>query len=76
MTVQLRSRLRYRAGVRATIGVGLLFAMSGCQALVPTALPTRFGLGEDAKIAKQAKAESFPSPADVGLATASSDSEL
>ncbi len=60
----------------AVVGLGLLVATNGCQALVPSALPTTFGLGDDTKIAKQAKADSFPSPADVGLATASSDSEL
>jgi hypothetical protein len=80
MAVQIPMRLRpptrHRARGRATITLGLLLAMSGCQALVPTALPTTFGLGENAKIAKQAKADSFPSPADVGLTTASSDSEL
>ncbi len=42
-------------------------ACTGCQSILPTALPTSFALREDAKIAKQAKADGFPSPSDVGL---------
>jgi hypothetical protein len=44
-----------------------LAACCGCQVLIPDGLPGGFGLSEDARIAKQAKADSFPSPADVGL---------
>jgi hypothetical protein len=52
--------------LRATLLVAAL-VMSGCQAAFPRALPGRWSLSEDARIAKQAKADSFPRPADVGL---------
>jgi hypothetical protein len=42
----------------------------GCQTLFPSTLPGGLALTEDARIAKQARAESFPSPADVGLTPA------
>lgn len=56
---------------RATALISLAL-VSGCQALVPSALPGGFALTEDARIAKQAKVDSFPTPADVGLAAATS----
>jgi hypothetical protein len=49
-----------------------LAAFNGCQALVPSALPGGFAVTKDARIAKQAKVDSFPTPADVGLASATS----
>ena len=60
---------RRRRGVLSwsALGLAALMACSGCQALVPSALPSGLALGEDARIARQAKADSFPSPADVGL---------
>jgi hypothetical protein len=41
--------------------------LGGCQSVFPTGLPSTWKVGEEARIAKQAKADSFPSPADVGL---------
>ncbi len=57
---------RRRQRIRALTLVAIA-ACGGCQALVPNALPGGFALTEDARIEKQAKADSFPSPADVGL---------
>jgi hypothetical protein len=48
-----------------------LAACGGCQVLVPNGLPRSLAFSEDARIAKQAKADSFPTPADVGLAPTS-----
>jgi hypothetical protein len=42
-------------------------ACAGCQAIVPSAVPGALAWREDAKIAAKAKAEGFPTPADVGL---------
>jgi hypothetical protein len=56
------------------LGFAALLAVSGCQAIVPSALGGKLALNEDARIAKQAKADSFPTPADVGLTPI--DSEL
>jgi hypothetical protein len=42
-------------------------ACCGCQAIFPAALPGALAWSEDARIEKRAKADSFPSPADVGL---------
>ena len=39
----------------------------GCQAMFPAAMPGGLAWSEDARIEKKAKADSFPSPADVGL---------
>jgi hypothetical protein len=58
----------------AGVGVALLLAGPGCQSIVPSALGGKLALSEDARIAKQAKADSFPSPSDVGLVPV--DSEL
>jgi hypothetical protein len=64
-----------RRGARlAWLGVVTLVTSSGCQAIVPSALGGKLALSEDARIAKQAKADSFPSPSDVGLTPV--DSEL
>jgi hypothetical protein len=64
-----------RRGVRlAGLGIAGLLLTGGCQAIVPSALGGKLALTEDARIAKQAKAESFPSPSDVGLTPV--DSEL
>jgi hypothetical protein len=54
----------------SSVAVPALLACGGCQSLVTSALPGRFALGEDARIAKQARADSFPSPADVGIESA------
>jgi hypothetical protein len=69
-----RARTR-RSGARlAWLGVAALLATAGCQAIVPSALGGKLALSEDARIVKQAKADSFPTPADVGLTPV--DSEL
>ncbi|HYO24629.1 MAG TPA: hypothetical protein VEQ85_06725 [Lacipirellulaceae bacterium] len=63
----------HRAGPRvwAALFVGVAVACStGCQALLPAALPGGFALNEEARIAKKARGDSFPSPADVGLGDA------
>jgi hypothetical protein len=52
---------------RAVLILATLACCSGCQMLFPSALPGGLALTEDARIAKQARAESFPTPADVGL---------
>jgi hypothetical protein len=65
---------RRRGSRLAWLGVALVLAGSGCQAIVPSALGGKLALSEDARIAKQAKADSFPSPSDVGLVPV--DSEL
>lgn len=44
-----------------------LSAVVGCQSAVPRSLPGMFGGGDHARIAKLAKSDPFPSPADVGL---------
>lgn len=58
----------------ACLAMAGLLVTSGCQAIVPSALGGKLALSEDARIAKQAKADSFPSPSDVGLTPV--DSEL
>lgn len=69
------STLPRRRGFRhAWLGAALALAITGCQAIVPSALGGKLALSEDARIAKQAKADSFPSPSDVGLVPV--DSEL
>ena len=45
-------------------------ASIGCQSFAPASLGRISGVHADRKIAKQAAAEHFPSPADVGLAPA------
>jgi hypothetical protein len=63
---------RSRRGARPRSGALLLLigvALCGCQ----SALPRGLALGEDAKIAKQAKADGFPSPGEVGLTKAPAD---
>jgi hypothetical protein len=56
------------------LSIAGLLVIGGCQAIVPSALGGKLALTEDARIAKQAKADSFPSPSDVGLTPV--DSEL
>jgi hypothetical protein len=56
------------------LGAALVLISAGCQAIVPSAFGGKLALSEDARIAKQAKADSFPTPADVGLTPV--DSEL
>ena len=64
-----------RSGARiGWLGIAALLASVGCQAIVPSALGCKLALSEDARIVKQAKADSFPTPADVGLTPV--DSEL
>ena len=46
---------------------GLVVATCGCQAFAPASLGRLSTAHTDRKIAKQAAAEPFPSPADVGL---------
>jgi hypothetical protein len=60
-------QLFWRGRGACALAAVVLAACGGCQALVPNALPGGFALSEDARIEKQAKADSFPSPADVGL---------
>ena len=47
--------------------VGFALALCGCQAFAPGSLGRLSTVQSDRKIAKQAAAEPFPSPADVGL---------
>jgi hypothetical protein len=47
------------------LAIGVVAACVGCQSALPGGA---FALTEDARIAQRAKADSFPSPADVGLA--------
>lgn len=58
-----------RGDVRAWSWVALVGAVSccGCQTMFPAALPGGLAWSENARIEKRAKADSFPSPADVGL---------
>lgn len=64
-------RLRGPA-MRRWMVAGFVFATvtcTGCQAMFP-ALPGGMTFNEEQRIAKKAKGDSFPSPADVGLTTA------
>lgn len=63
-----RSWLRCGTALVMITGV----ASVGCQTVFPGAAPGTFAMGEDRRIAKQAAAEKFPSPADVGLKTPTS----
>ena len=45
-------------------------ALAGCQSFAPASLGRLSSAHADKRIAKQAAAEHFPSPADVGLAPA------
>jgi hypothetical protein len=57
-------RLRRRRPHLTALGMALVIvAASGCQATLPGGL----SWNEEAKIAKRAQSDSFPSPADVGL---------
>lgn len=74
-SLTVRTNFAHRRRDRWTpLGILLLAAMAGCQAIVPSALGGKLALSEDARIAKQAKADAFPSPSDVGLVPV--DSEL
>jgi hypothetical protein len=60
------------AGVRAASALLVITGATlcgGCQAMIPAAMPSVFAAREDARIAKLAARDSFPSPADVGLTT-------
>ena len=46
-------------------------AAGGCQGVLSTAKPGQFAASNDRRVAKQAAAEKFPTPGDVGLAPAS-----
>lgn len=63
-----------RRWVRSSAALAMVVgsASVGCQTFFPGAAPGSFALGEDRRIAKQAAAEKFPSPADVGLKTPTS----
>jgi hypothetical protein len=57
-------RLRRRRPHLTALGLALVIvASSGCQATLPGSM----SWNEEAKIAKRAKSDTFPSPADVGL---------
>lgn len=63
-------RLRLRCGAALAIVAGS--ASVGCQTALMGAVPGNFAASQDRRIAKQAAAEKFPSPKDVGLETATS----
>jgi hypothetical protein len=57
-------RLRRRRPHLTALGMALVIvASSGCQSMLPGSMSWK----EEAKIAKKAKSDTFPSPADVGL---------
>ena len=66
---RLRRMRRRLASVFALVVVG---ACIGCGSIFRGAMPSSFARRDDQRIAKQAAAEKFPSPADVGLTTPSS----
>ena len=71
MTILLAIAVFWRRRARFRVGVALVAAATvacgGCQTLFPAALPGGLAFTEDARIAKRAKSDAFPSPADVGL---------
>jgi hypothetical protein len=78
MTAKLISPANVRGSRRRWLHFGAPLAIIagsasvGCQTVFPGAAPGSFALGEDRRIAKQAAAEKFPSPADVGIETPTS----
>lgn len=65
----LSRRDRFFGGMMVAL-VSAVSASAGCQSFAPASLGRLSSAHADKRIAKQAAAEHFPSPADVGLAPA------